>query len=202
MFQTQEAKENVKKQQSAAKEGEPSVKKAKSSHAASEPGEKSSDRPLGSPAVSKEEVKTKKTAGDGQLSALPYEKLASVFEKIDATTKRLEIQKLLTEFFISVKSMCDANDCSLLVSAVYLAANKVAPDFKGIELGCGDSILAKAIEKVTGRTKKAISSKYEASGDLGLVAAEFKKTQRTLFGRKPQALTLARVHSGKQKCAV
>ena len=127
---------------------------------------------------------------------MAYDALASVFEEIDATTKRLEIQQLLTKFFISVKELCSPEDCSLLISAVYLAANKVAPDFKGIELGCGDSILAKAIEKVTGRTKKAISAKYEATGDLGLVAAEFKKSQRTLFGRKPQPLTLARVHSG------
>lgn len=84
----------------------------------------------------------------------------------------------------------------ILISAVYLTANKVAPDFKGIELGCGDSILSKALEKVTGRTKKAIAAKYEKAGDLGVVAEEFKKSQKTLFGRKPSQLVLQRVHKG------
>eukprot|EP00510_Aplanochytrium_minuta_P001525 CAMPEP_0184019092 /NCGR_PEP_ID=MMETSP0954-20121128/8549_1 /TAXON_ID=627963 /ORGANISM="Aplanochytrium sp, Strain PBS07" /LENGTH=714 /DNA_ID=CAMNT_0026300699 /DNA_START=62 /DNA_END=2206 /DNA_ORIENTATION=- len=129
-----------------------------------------------------------------------YSQLASAFEKIEATTKRLEIQEILTTLFKQVFEACKQNegdsgiDLSPLESVVLLSSNKVAPDFEGIEIGVGEGLLTKCLVSVTGRNRKAISSKYEEVGDLGLVAQQFKKTQKSLFGHKPQPLTIKRVH--------
>lgn len=66
---------------------------------------------------------------------VPYSALASVFQYIESTTKRLDIQAALTTFLCDVVTLTP-ND---LLPVVYLASNKLAPQFEGVELGIGDS---------------------------------------------------------------
>eukprot|EP00978_Attheya_sp_CCMP212_P036078 scaffold161091_cov49-Attheya_sp.AAC.2 len=75
-----------------------------------------------------------------------YAALCHVFESIEATTKRLEIQQHLTELFrvVLLRSPKDLYDL------IYLASNSVAPAYDCIELGIGDSILIKAIVEASG----------------------------------------------------
>ena len=53
---------------------------------------------------------------------------------------------------------------------MYLACNRVAPAYEGKELGVGESILIKAIERATGRKAEHIKKAYDQEGDLGSVA--------------------------------
>jgi DNA ligase-1 len=46
----------------------------------------------------------------------------------------------------------------------------LSPDYVGIELGIGESLLVKAIAESTGRSQSVIKSELKAEGDLGLVA--------------------------------
>lgn len=57
-----------------------------------------------------------------------------------------------------------------LTHCVYLCVNKVAPDYDGIELGIGETIIIKAIADSTGRTVEQLKLDYKSKGDLGLVA--------------------------------
>lgn len=57
-----------------------------------------------------------------------------------------------------------------LVHCVYLCVNKVAPEYDGIELGIGETIIMKAIADSTGRTVEQLKLDYKSKGDLGLVA--------------------------------
>ncbi|CAF4711367.1 unnamed protein product, partial [Rotaria sp. Silwood2] len=57
-----------------------------------------------------------------------------------------------------------------LVHCVYLCVNKLSPEYDGIELGIGETIIMKAIADSTGRTVKQLKSDYKSKGDLGLVA--------------------------------
>jgi DNA ligase-1 len=52
---------------------------------------------------------------------------------------------------------------------VYLAANSLAPAYKGIELGIGEGTLLKALSEATGRTLQQVKSHVEATGDLGML---------------------------------
>jgi len=46
----------------------------------------------------------------------------------------------------------------------------VAPDYEGLELGIGDSILIASICEATGRSTTSVNASYESEGDLGSVA--------------------------------
>jgi DNA ligase 1 len=47
---------------------------------------------------------------------------------------------------------------------------QLSPDYVGIELGIGESLLIKAIAESTGRSLAVIKADLKKEGDLGLVA--------------------------------
>ncbi|CAF1113878.1 unnamed protein product [Adineta ricciae] len=98
--------------------------------------------------------------------SVPYSALSATLLLIEDTSARLEIIRILSNFFRSVRSL-SAND---LVYSVYLCVNKVAPEYDGIELGIGETIIIKAIADSTGRTMDQVKADYKSKGDLGLVA--------------------------------
>ena len=59
---------------------------------------------------------------------MPYAALVSTFEKIEATTKRLEILEILTQFLLVVAKRDTAMEANLL-KVVYLCINRVRPSF-------------------------------------------------------------------------
>lgn len=79
----------------------------------------------------------------------------------------------------------------IVVTALYLCINRIAPDYDGIELGIGESVLMKAVAEATGRTLAKIKQDVAKVGDLGTVAQESRSTQGTLF--KPKPLTMLTV---------
>jgi DNA ligase-1 len=98
--------------------------------------------------------------------SVPYSALSATLLLIEETSARLEIIRILSNFFRSVRSL-SSND---LVHCVYLCVNKVAPEYDGIELGIGETIIIKAIADSTGRTVEQLKLDYKSKGDLGLVA--------------------------------
>ncbi len=134
---------------------------------------------------------------------------------IEATTKRLEKTALLTSFLLLVIQRSNGNPQSLL-QAIYLCINRLSPDYIGIELGIGESLLIKAIGESTGRSLATIKAELKKEGDLGLVAMasrgswsisailmslqNSKNRQKTLA--KPKALTIPFVFSNLKEIAL
>jgi DNA ligase 1 len=98
--------------------------------------------------------------------SVPYSALSSTLLLIEQTSARLEIIRILSNFFRSV--VCLSPDD--LIHCVYLCVNKLAPEYEGIELGIGETIIMKAIGDSTGRTVEQLKADYKSKGDLGLVA--------------------------------
>lgn len=48
---------------------------------------------------------------------------------------------------------------------------KLSPDYVGVELGIGESLLIKAISESTGRSLAIVKADLKKEGDLGLVAS-------------------------------
>ena len=110
----------------------------------------------------------------------------STFEKIEATTKRLEILEILTQFLLVVAKRDTATTAkdSNLLKVVYLCINRVSlllgssfgsdkqlcPDYMGVELGIGEALIVKAIGESTGRALSKIKEDLRKEGDLGKVA--------------------------------
>ncbi|KAF9509239.1 hypothetical protein BS47DRAFT_1377634 [Hydnum rufescens UP504] len=154
-----------------------------------------SDTEEGSAAITNAQLAMSKTVDvdvDGGWKvgeSIPYAALTHVFGMIEATSKRLEITALLTSFLLLVIKRSKEGDTDSLRQAVYLCINRLCPDYKGLELGIGESLLQKAIAESTGRKLEAIKADLKEVGDLGLVAINSKNSQRTLF--KPKPLTVS-----------
>ncbi|KAJ7630920.1 ATP-dependent DNA ligase [Roridomyces roridus] len=131
---------------------------------------------------------------------VPYAALAKTFALIEATTKRLEKTALLTSFLYLVIQRSADGDSNSLLQTVYLCINRLSPDYVGVELGIGESLLIKAIGESTGRSIATIKADLKKEGDLGLVAMNSKNSQKTLF--KPKPLTLSFVFSNLREIAL
>ncbi|KAK1769141.1 putative dna ligase [Phialemonium atrogriseum] len=121
---------------------------------------------------------------------VPYAALCQTFSLIELTTKRLVIMEHCSLFLRQVLRLTPDD----LLSTVLLMINKLAPDYAGIELGIGESLIMKAIGESTGRSLAVIKQDQKEIGDLGLVAVKSRSTQPTMF--KPKPLTIRGVHKG------
>lgn len=120
---------------------------------------------------------------------VPFSFLTNTFEAIAEESKRLVITSLLTNAF---RAIIEATPDDLL-STVYLCTNQVSPAHVGIELGIGDATLVKAISMATGKKESTVKAQYDETGDLGIVAAQARGGQKTMF--KPKPLTVRKVLS-------
>ncbi|TEA19327.1 DNA ligase 1 [Colletotrichum sidae] len=121
---------------------------------------------------------------------VPYAALCTTFSLVEMTTKRLEIMAHCSLFLRQVLRLTPDD----LLPTVLLMINKLAPDYAGIELGIGESLIMKAIGETTGRSLAVIKQDQKEIGDLGLVAVKSRSTQPTMF--KPKPLTIRAVHRG------
>lgn len=121
---------------------------------------------------------------------VPYAALCQTFSLVELTTKRLEIMAHCSLFLRQVLRLTPDD----MLPTVLLMINKLAPDYAGIELGIGESLIMKAIGESTGRSLQVIKNDQKEIGDLGLVAVKSRSTQPTMF--KPKPLTVRGVHKG------
>lgn len=126
---------------------------------------------------------------------VPYEALCRTFSLVEMTTKRLIIMEHCALFLRQVMRLTPDD----LLPTVLLMINKLAPDYAGIELGIGESLIMKAIGESTGRSLQVIKADQKDIGDLGLVAVKSRSTQPTMF--KPKALTVRGIHQGLMNIA-
>jgi DNA ligase-1 len=124
---------------------------------------------------------------------LEYAVIADAYEKIGATTKRLEITDLLVELLKKTPS-------EVIDKVVYLTQGKIYPDFVGIEIGVAEKLAVKALVKVSGRREAEVEEDLNKSGDIGESTESFaaKKKQVTFF---QQPLTVEKVYETFDKMA-
>ncbi len=128
---------------------------------------------------------------------VPFAFLAATFEAIGDEPKRLAITALLVRAFRAALATTPED----LLPMVYLCSNAVAPGHEGLELGIGDATLVKALAQATGRQEARVRADYDATGDLGRVAAAARATQRTLGFAKPAPLTVRGVFAAFREIA-
>jgi len=124
---------------------------------------------------------------------LNYSSIAEAYEKIEATTKRLEMTDYLVEILKETPT-------SLIDKVVYLTQGKLYPDFVGIEIGIAEKLAVRAVARAAGHREKEIEKDMQKTGDLGETTQKFmeKKTQATFFSTP---LTVERVYETLDKMA-
>lgn len=131
-----------------------------------------------------------------QGEPVPYAALCTTFSSIEMTSKRLAILSYCSLFLRQVLRLTPQD----LLPTVQLMLNKLAADHAGIELGIGESLIMKAIGEATGRSSSVVKNDQNNIGDLGLVAAQSRMSQPTMF--KPKALTVKGVLAGLMSIAI
>jgi len=112
--------------------------------------------------------------------------IAEIFERMESTTKRIELTNLLVELLKKTPK-------KIIPNAVYLLQGIIRPNFEGVELGVAEKLAIRAISKSSGLSIKKIEDDYKKCGDLGLTASNILKlkTQTTFTAEK---ITLERVY--------
>ncbi|MGQ9624988.1 MAG: ATP-dependent DNA ligase [Candidatus Bathycorpusculaceae bacterium] len=124
---------------------------------------------------------------------LLYSAIADAYEKIEATTKRLEMTDLLVDLLKRTPK-------GVIDKVVYLTQGKIYPDFVGIEIGVAERLAIKALARTSGRKESEIEEDLKKSGDIGETAQNMiaAKKQVTFF---QQPLTVQRVYETLDKMA-
>jgi len=124
---------------------------------------------------------------------MKYQLMADAYEKIESTTKRLQMTSHLVEFLKNTPA-------TIIDKVAYLTQGKLYPDFTGIEIGVAEKLAIRAISKATGQSEPAIEAQMKKTGDLGTTAQAFleKKKQQTFY---QQPLTVEKVYDTLDKIA-
>lgn len=111
---------------------------------------------------------------------MKYIDVVHFYEKIEATTKRLEMTSYLVDLFENTPS-------ELIDKVVYMTQGRLYPDFVGIEIGMAEKMAYKALAMATGVSMSRIEQEAKKRGDIGIIAANLlgtTKKQTTLFSRE------------------
>ena len=124
---------------------------------------------------------------------MDYSKLAEIYEKLEATSKRLEKTFIISEFIKDAR----IEDLQILM---LLIQGRIFPPYDPREIGVAARLILKSINIATGISIPNIEKEWKKTGDLGLVAENLVKTkkQATLHQKK---LTIEKVFSNLRKLA-
>lgn len=124
---------------------------------------------------------------------MEYSVIADAYEKIESTTKRLEMTDHLVK-------LLEDTPKDVIEKVVYLTLGKLYPDFVGIEIGIAEKLAIRAVARAAGHKETGIEEDLKKTGDLGETAQKFleKKTQISFF---PKPLTVERVYETLDKMA-
>ena len=105
--------------------------------------------------------------------------IAEMFEKMENTSKRIELTNILVELLKKTPK-------KIIPNVVYLLQGIIRPNFEGVELGVAEKLAIRAISKSSGLPIKKIEDDYRYCGNLGLAASNILKlkTQTTFTAEK------------------
>lgn len=123
---------------------------------------------------------------------MDYKELVEVYEKLEATTKKLEKTDIVAKF---LETLSDEE----LQMALPLLQGKIYHESEEKEIGVAGKMVISAIEKL-GFSKKEILNVLKETGDLGLTAEKLspKKRQMSLFEQK---LSIKKVYDSMRELA-
>ena len=104
---------------------------------------------------------------------MKFAEIAQFFERMESTTKRLELTEILVELLKNTPT-------DEISKVTYLIQGKIRPNFEGVELGIAEKLAIRSISKSAGIPIKKVEEDYRLGGDLGLTAANVLKEKHKL----------------------
>lgn len=124
---------------------------------------------------------------------MKYSLIADEYEKIEETTKRLQ----MTDLFVGLLKKTPKD---LIDKVVYMTQGRLYPDFVAIEMGVAEKLAIKVLSRAFGIKESEIEEDIKKSGDIGETAQTLaaRKKQSTFFH---QPLTVEKVYDAMDKIA-
>jgi len=102
---------------------------------------------------------------------MQFARVVDAYEKIEATTKRLE----MTDLLVGLLRETPKED---LDKVVYLTQGRIRPDYEGVELGLAEKMVMRVLAQATGLDDVRIARSWKEKGALGLVAEQAISSRR------------------------
>lgn len=99
---------------------------------------------------------------------MQFKELAAYLEKLEKTSSRLEITRILSELL--KKSNKDEID-----KVVYLSLGTLAPNYESIILNLAEKMMIRILASAYGKDIEEVTRLYKAKGDIGNVAQELAR---------------------------
>ena len=125
---------------------------------------------------------------------MKYAIIADAYEKIEATTKRLEMTDLLVELLKNTPK-------EIIDKVVYLTQGKIYPDFVSREIGVAEKLAIKALARASGKKESEIEENLKKTGDIGETAQNFITTKKQATLSPQQPLSVEKVYETLDKMA-
>ena len=122
-----------------------------------------------------------------------FAQLVDAYDRISATTKRLEMTDHLVALFREAPK-------DEIERTAFLTQGRVAPDYAGVELGLAEKLAIRAIAMATGQADETIADAWKISGDLGTVAEELLRTKKQA-ALVSEPLTVSKVYDNLREIA-
>ena len=85
------------------------------------------------------------------VKQLNYSIIADAYEKIESTSKRLEMIDFLVDLLRETPK-------EIIDKVIYLTQGKICPDFVGLEIGIAEKLAMKSLSKASGQDQKQIEN--------------------------------------------
>ncbi len=110
---------------------------------------------------------------------MDFSTLAKYMQKIESTTKRLEMIQTTRQLFLEAEE----NEVGIIC---YILLGALGPDYAGTEIGMAEKLILRSIAKATGITELKVEQKLKEIGDLGQAAFELltNRKMRKLVSRE------------------
>jgi len=103
---------------------------------------------------------------------MKFSTLSQYFEKLEGTSKRLELTDILSDLFKKAKA-------SEIDKICYLIQGRVAPFFEPIEIGMAENMVALAIARAHDTNKDKVIKLYRHLGNMGKAAEELSENHES-----------------------
>lgn len=121
-----------------------------------------------------------------------FVELSAVYERLEATTKRLEMRAILVDL---LKRLTPDE----LPEVLYLSQGLLRPEYEGVELGMAISLASKAVALATSVPESEVAEHLARVGDLGTVVQELM--EREAKHPSSPALEVTEVYDGLRAIA-
>lgn len=101
---------------------------------------------------------------------MKFSLLVDSLAQLEATSKRLEMTRILGDLFKNA----DADD---MAAIVYLSQERLAPNYEAIEFGMGEALIAQSVAQATNTPLADVKKLYKDVGDYGTVVEQLSKAK-------------------------